>query len=138
MAKVTDKVIDKKAREVALQIEQLMAVVDFKYNRHQLNTGLTLGQLLGIRGSLYHEKNDEAETFTEEVEKGWIENYGFKKQHIDLQLGYYYLLSKRLSIGGELHYTFGSLLQKNFNAPSEYYYKESQPLFIDFGLKVKL
>jgi|TARA_B100000035_G_scaffold62862_1_gene50908 hypothetical protein len=35
MAKVTDKVIDTKAREVALQIEQLMAVVDFKYNRHQ-------------------------------------------------------------------------------------------------------
>lgn len=35
MSKVTDKQLNKKAREVALQIEQLMAVVDFKYNRHQ-------------------------------------------------------------------------------------------------------
>ena len=35
MSEVTNKVIDKKAREVVLQIEQLMAVVDFKYNRHQ-------------------------------------------------------------------------------------------------------
>jgi len=30
-----DKKIQEKAREVALNIEQLMARVDFKYNRHQ-------------------------------------------------------------------------------------------------------
>jgi len=30
-----DKLLHKKARTTALQIEQLMAVVDFKYNRHQ-------------------------------------------------------------------------------------------------------
>jgi len=35
MPKVTDKELNKKARDIALQIEQLMAVVDFKYNRHQ-------------------------------------------------------------------------------------------------------
>lgn len=30
-----DKNVEKKARQVALNLEQLMAVVDFKYNRHQ-------------------------------------------------------------------------------------------------------
>jgi|TARA_R100001463_G_scaffold56701_2_gene108794 hypothetical protein len=30
-----DKKIQEKAREVALNIEQLMAKVDFQYNRHQ-------------------------------------------------------------------------------------------------------
>ena len=30
-----DKKIQEKAREVALNLEQLMAKVDFKYNRHQ-------------------------------------------------------------------------------------------------------
>ena len=30
-----DKKIEKKARQVALNLEQLMARVDFKYNRHQ-------------------------------------------------------------------------------------------------------
>ena len=35
MAKVTDKQINDKGREVALRLDYLMAIVDKSYNRHQ-------------------------------------------------------------------------------------------------------
>ena len=35
MAKVTNKDIQKKGREIALKLDHLMAIVDKSYNRHQ-------------------------------------------------------------------------------------------------------
>jgi|TARA_B100001559_G_scaffold312300_1_gene309859 hypothetical protein len=35
MDKIQEKAINQKGRATALQLEQLMARVDFKYNRHQ-------------------------------------------------------------------------------------------------------
>ena len=35
MAKVTDKQINEKAREIALRLDYLMAIADKSYNRHQ-------------------------------------------------------------------------------------------------------
>tara|TARA_R100001460_G_scaffold1949_1_gene6800 strand:+ start:512 stop:739 length:228 start_codon:yes stop_codon:yes gene_type:complete len=35
MDKIQEKAINEKGRATALQLEQLMARVDFKYNRHQ-------------------------------------------------------------------------------------------------------
>jgi len=47
MPKVTDKELNKKARDVALQIEQLMAVVDFKFSIFFNSSINNIGSLCG-------------------------------------------------------------------------------------------
>lgn len=105
---------------------------------HHLEAGITTSYLLGVKGALENTQNPELVQDLIKAERGWVEQDGFKKWHWDIYLGYSWQYSKKMGLQFSLNYTPGTILDPSFNAFQEVVLKESQPLFLDVGIRYKL
>jgi hypothetical protein len=105
-------------------------------NRHILESGLVLDYLLGVRG----EKGQYqrlVEPFVHRAfvaeEKGWLVEKGYKKFTTAAQLGYRYRVNKQLSFGISANYTFGGILEKQYEQPvaGQFLLKEADNFYLD-------
>ena len=103
-------------------------------NKHSFEIGTSLNYLLGIRGDLLRfTSEDNFENATLENE-GWIAEDGFKKWHVNMQLGYMHRFGTRLGLGARLNYTLGTILDKNYEF-SNVYLQEAEPLTLDLRFR---
>lgn len=106
-------------------------------NKHSFEIGTSLNYLLGIRGDLLRfTSEDNFENSTLENE-GWIAEDGFKKWHVNMQLGYMHRFGTRLALGARLNYTLGTILDKNYEF-SNVYLQEAEPLTLDLRFRYYL
>jgi cytoskeletal protein RodZ len=106
-------------------------------NKHSFEIGTSLNYLLGIRGDLLRfTSEDNFQNATLENE-GWIAEDGFKKWHVNMQLGYMLRFGTRLGLGARLNYTLGTILDKNYEF-SNVYLQEAEPLTLDLRFRYYL
>ncbi|MCB0553693.1 MAG: hypothetical protein KDD02_09095 [Phaeodactylibacter sp.] len=114
----------------------------FSRERHSLSAGLSWNYLLGIQGSLYAaEKTEFGLAFgpAREADGGWLAETGFRKQSLSLLADYYYRIWGRIQLGAVLQYTPGGILEERGpEAPDTRLLKESGPLLLGVGLKIRL
>ncbi|MEN0004575.1 MAG: outer membrane beta-barrel protein [Bacteroidota bacterium] len=107
---------------------------------HQLEMGIRWSYLLGVRGSLESTFGEEGNPFgnTQQEDSGWIEEDGFVQWHLDALVGYGFRLNRRWSVWTRVNYTIPGLLDGNYPSPFGLQLEESEPVFIDVGLRVYL
>ena len=125
-----------------LHYAEALLQVEWPVKRHCLALGLGWNYLVGVEGSLSRtEKGAFAIRFDAEsrLEKGWLDEEGYKKHFGVGRASYYYQLPGGLKIGLELQYTPGKIVEKGAEGqPGIPLLKESNPLMIDVGVKYRL
>jgi len=89
-------------------------------------TGASINYLLGVKGKVIEAGGLE--------ESGWVPSIGFKKNHVNVLLGFHYRLSDNLHFGVRANYTPGGILDKDAVLPDgiTVALQESKPLYLTF------
>lgn len=97
-----------------------------KYQRKKMTfeTGASFNYLLGVRGKVI----DVDQT----TQTGWIPNLGFKKNHVNVLLGFHYRFSHNLHFGIRANYTPNGILDEEVILPDglTVALQESKPFYL--------
>ncbi len=106
-------------RPTSLHYLSLPVLLGFQENRHQMEAGLLIDFLTGVRGETgSYKKQGEPPVKVFKTEKsGWVTSDGYRRIAPTLQLNYRYNLVGRWSLGLSANYMIGGILDKNYDAP---------------------
>ncbi len=105
---------------------ELPLYLKYQKKRMTFETGASFNYLLGVRG--------EVTEVGEPVQSGWVPSLGFKKNHVNVLLGFHYRISDNLHFGVRANYTPGGILDKGAELPNgmTVALQESKPFYVTF------
>ncbi|GJM34604.1 MAG: hypothetical protein DHS20C18_36050 [Saprospiraceae bacterium] len=118
----------------AVHFVELPVLVSYRLGRHELQGGVQLAYLLGVKGQLEVPLEDLPARRT--IQTGWIEKTGFKQIKFDLSLGYHYAITTHWKAGVYLHYTPVEWWEQTSQSTS--ILNEDGKLLIDVGVRFDL
>ncbi len=106
-------------RPTSLHYLSLPVMLGWQGNRHQLEAGVLLDYMAGVRGEAgSYRKTGEPPVKTFQADKkGWMTTNGYCRFVPMLQLSYSYNLVGNWSLGLSANYRMGEILDKNFEPP---------------------
>lgn len=107
-------------RPTSLHYASIPVMLGWELNRHQIEGGLLLDFLTGVRGeagSFQKQGEPPVKTFTSD-KSGWVTADGYARFTSTIQLVYGYQFARRFSIGVSANYTIGGLLDNGFTPPA--------------------
>ncbi len=109
----------------------LPIVIGFERNRHQLEAGLLLDYLAGVRGQVgsYRKQGEPPVKVFTATETGWMERTGYRKFVPTAQLAYRYNLVGQWSLGLNLNYQLGGIFDRKFDRPTRNYLLQERGKF---------
>lgn len=125
-----------------LHYAEASLLAEWPVKRHRFALGLGWSYLLGIEGSLDGTRKEEfASGFGApgSQDRGWLDEEGCKKQFWTGRAAYCFQIAGRWSLGAEMQYVPGSILQKGrVGEPGTLLLKESGPVIFDLWIKYRL
>ncbi|MFK7773625.1 MAG: outer membrane beta-barrel protein [Saprospiraceae bacterium] len=105
---------------------ELPIYLKYQKNRMTLETGASFNYLLGVGGKIIEADRTE--------NSGWVPSLGFKKNHVNVLLGFHYRISDNLHFGVRANYTPGGILDKGVILPDglTVALQESRPFYVTF------
>ena len=123
-------------RPSSLHYVNLPLMAGWRKGRHVLEGGAGLGYLAGLRGEKgsFVKKGEPPVKVFQADKKGWLVTDGYKPLTVNVLLSYRFRVNRQWSFGLSADYTFGGILDENYNPPAGgYLLKEDHPL--SFGLQ---
>ncbi|GEM_PF-5018309 len=124
-------------RPTSIHYLSMPALVGWDRNRHQLEGGIMLDLLTGMRGETgsYRKTGEPPVKVFVADQKGWINTVGFRRLVPTAQLGYRYQFGKSWAAGMSVNYNLGGILDKSHIAPiGDFLLKESDHLYMGLQL----
>ncbi|MBK9012815.1 MAG: PorT family protein [Saprospiraceae bacterium] len=122
-------------RPNSLHYLSLPVLLGWERSRHQFEAGLLLDFLSGVHGETgsYQKVGEPPVKRFEQDISGWISTDGYRRFTPTAQFGYRYRAFGKWSLGLTANYTFGGILDKNFEPPlGGFLLKESDKFYLGF------
>ncbi|MFK8007983.1 MAG: outer membrane beta-barrel protein [Saprospiraceae bacterium] len=105
---------------------ELPLYLKYQNKRMAFETGASFNYLLGVRGKITGVDGV--------IQSGLVPSVGFKKNHVNVLLGFHYRISDNLHFGVRANYTPGGILDKGAILPDgvTVALQESKPLYLTF------
>ena len=105
---------------------ELPLYLKYQKKRMTLETGASYNYLLGVKGKVTEANGD--------IQSGWVPSLGFKKNHVNVLLGFHYRISDNLHFGVRANYTPSGILDSTAELPYgiTVALQESKPFYLTF------